>query len=331
MSWLLENWFGSKESLEQVKEDIHENLHKEFYLGLSGIENPEQSSTRIASKELFLQMNGPWDSKLEEAETELLQYVHDELPAVVRDEVGIIPFYTHVTEEGYLVLTYIRNAMSRDILLQRVPLVLMTPDGGIVARKIFDLTAMGPLGDMSSRPCEFMFRWDEFDNIPEKEVPLTLAYKKPNLKKADIDDSETGGLSIDEVVHYNKALKNIQPLEDGSVDLQVLDVKADEEENGGLKIVVVFRNGLDKRLEFTEVPIIVTDKTGDSVAKVHYTLENMKVDAKGHKLWLFKIPADSLLKSIDDFAELTAFIPKAKQQRKSPVVAPSANNKDILQ
>jgi len=331
MSWLLENWFGSKESLEQVKEDIHENLHKEFYLGLSGIENPEQSSTRISSKELFLMMNGPWDTKLDEAESELLQYVHDELPAVVRDEVGIIPFFTQTSPEGYLVLTYIRNSMSRDILLQRVPLVLMTPDGGIVARKIFDLTALGPIGDMSSRPCEFMFRWDEFDNIPEKEVPLTLAYKKPTLKKADIDDRETGGLSVDELVQYNRALKNIEPVEEGNVDLQVLDVKADEEEEGGLKVVVVFRNGLSKRLEFTEVPVIVSDKAGEEVAKIHFTLENMKVDANGHKLWLFKIPASSLLKSIDDFTGLTAFIPKAKQQRKSPVVAPSADNKDILQ
>lgn len=330
MSWLLENWFGSKESLEQVKEDIHENLHKEFYLGLSGIENPEQSSTRIPSKELFVLMSGPWENKLEDTESELLQYIHDELPAVVRDEVGIIPFFTQVTQEGYLMLTYIRNATSRDILLQRVPLVLMTPEGEIVARKIFDLTALGPIGDMSSRPCEFMFRWDEFDKVPEKETPLTLHYKKPVLKKSEIDDTETGGLTNKEVVHYSQELAKLPPLEAGNVDLQVLDVKVDEE--GDLKVVVVFRNGLEKRLEFNEVPIFVHDQTGDSVAKVQFTLENMKVTAKNHKIWLFKIPASSILKPVDAASELTAFIPKAKQQKNvTPKVTPATDNKDLLQ
>lgn len=330
MSWLLENWFGSKESLDQVKEEIHENLHKEFYLGLSGIENPEQSSTRVPAKELYLVMHGPWDSKLEDNEAELLQYVHDELPAVVRDEVGVIPFYTQVTEEGYLVLTYIRNASSRGVLLQRLPLILLTPEGEVVAKKIFDLTPLGPVGEMSSRPAEFLFRWEEFDKVPEKEVPLTLAYKKVVVKKNEVQDTETGGLTPKEVDQYLAKLAMIDPLGEGEVDLQVLDVQASDE--SGLKIVVAFRNGLEKRLEFTEVPIIVSDKSGDSVAKVHFTLENMKVAAKSNKLWLFEIPASSLSKPVVNIAELTAFIPKARQQKKASTnVTPASDNKDLLQ
>lgn len=330
MSWLLENWFGSKESLEQVKEDIHENLHKEVYLGLSGIENPEQSSTRVPSKDLYLVMHGPWENKLEESEAELLQYVHDELPAIVRDEVGIFPFYSQVTEEGYLLLAYIRNAGSRGVLLQRVPLVLTTPDGEIVAKKIFDLTPIGPIGDMSSRPCEFLFRWEEFSKVPEKEVPLTLGYRKVVVKKNDVRDTETGGLTADEVAKYSMHLEDIPPLGAGEVDLQVLDVQAGDE--GGLKVVVAFRNGLSKGLEFTEVPIMVHDKTGDSVARVHYTLENMKVPADSHKLWLFEIPASSILKPVVNVAELTAMIPKARQQRKAKQsAAPSNDNKELLQ
>ncbi|WP_243014849.1 SLAP domain-containing protein, partial [Brevibacillus borstelensis] len=179
MSWLLENWFGSKESLEAVREEIQENLHKEIYLGVSGIENPEQSSNRVPSKELFLSLHGPWDT-LDEQEAELLRFVHDELPAVVRDEVGIFPFYTQVTQEGYLVLTYIRNSTQQSILLDRLRLNLVTPEGKVVATKSFEMMTFGPIGDESSRPCEFLFRWDEFDDLPEKEVPLTLGYQRPS-------------------------------------------------------------------------------------------------------------------------------------------------------
>lgn len=332
MSWLLENWFGSKESLEQVREDIHEHLHKEFYLGVSGIDNPQQSANRIEAKELFLTMNGPWDDQLDEAEQELLQYIHDELPPVVRDEVGIIPFYTQVTAEGYLVLTYIRNATNRNVLLQKLPLTLVTADGEEVARKTFDLMEKGPVGHMASRPMEFMFRWEEFDRIPDKEVPLTLIFKKPEKRRVEESEDLNIGLSADEQAHYVQKAKEKAPVEQGQVDLQVLDIKPGKDK--GLKVVVVFRNGLEKRLEFTEVPIIVHDKAGDAVARVNYTLENMKVEANSQRIWAFDIPATSIKKSEVNVEELTAFIPKARQRKndKAAYAEPGfEDNKGLLQ
>lgn len=331
MSWLLENWFGSKESLEQVREDIHEYLHKELYLGVSGIEQPEQSANRVDSKELFLLLNGPWDNQLEEAEQELLQYVHDELPPVVRDELGIFPFYTQVTNDGYLVLAFVRNSTDRSILLQKLPLTLVTAEGEEVAKKTFDLIATGPVGDMSSRPIEFMFRWDEFSQIPEKEVPLTLTYKKPPSSRAEDNQELNIGLSANETDHYMKKAAEETPVKAGEVDLQVLDIKSSVD--NGLKVVVVFRNGLEKRLEFTEVPIIVHDKAGETVARVHYTLQNMKVEAKSHRVWAFDIPSSSMKQQGVDIAELTAFIPKAQQRKKAePFTAPEADdNKGLLQ
>lgn len=330
MSWLLENWFGSKESLEQVREDIHEHLHKELYLGVSGIENPEQSSTRIPSNELDLVLNGPWDNKLDETESELLQYIHDELPPVVRDEVGILPFFTQVTSEGYLVLAYIRNATDRNVLLQRLPLSLVTPEGEEVAHKTFDLMAHGPIGDLCSRPVEFLFPWNEFSRLPEEEVPLTLAYKKAKSKKRTISDTPDLGLTAEVLERYQKQVADLAPVEEGHVDLQVLDMMKGDED--GIKVVVAFRNGLAKRLEFTEVPIMIHDKSGDSVARVHFSLENMKVDANSSRIWVFEIPASSINKPDVDVAELKAFIPQAKQQKKkASSFTQNVENKGLLQ
>lgn len=327
MSWLLENWFGSKESLEQVREDIHEHLHKEFYLGVSGIDNPEQSSTRIASKELDLVINGPWDNNLEEAETELLQYIHDELPPVVRDEIGIFPFFSQVTDDGYVVLTYIRNATDRSVLLQKLPLTLITDEGEVVARKSFDLISAGPIGDLSSRPFEFLFRWNEFSKLPEQEVPLTLTYQKPT--KAEIGQELNKGLSKEEAEKYLKQTETA-PVKLGQVDLQVLDIMPGED--NGIKVVVAFRNGLEKRLEFTEVPIIVNDEQGNNVARVQYSLQNMKVEAKSNRVWAFEIPATSIKQENVDLTKLTATIPKARQSKKQPFTNHVVeNNKGLLQ
>jgi SLAP domain-containing protein len=320
MSWLLENWFGSKESLEQVREEIHEHLHKEIYLGVSGIDHPEQSSNRIPSKELFLALHGPWENNLDEQEVELLHFIHDELPPVVRDEVGIIPFFTQVTQEGYLVLTYIRNATNRSVLLQRLPLSLVTPEGEVVARKTFEMLTFGPIGDESSRLCEFLFRWSEFDKIPEKEVPLTLEYRKPD-KKANEPGIAGGELTEAEQQKYREQAAAF-PVEEGKVDLQVLDIT--EGSNNGLKVVVLFRNGLNKRLEFTDVPIIVRDQAGDAVARVQYTLENMKVNPMGQRIWSFEIPVASIKKEGVKAADCTVYIPQAKQQHNEKKAASEA-------
>jgi len=328
MSWLLEKWFGSKENLEQVREEIHKHVQKEVYLGVSGIENPEQSATRVPSQDLDLMLKGPWD-KLDENESELLKYIHDELPAVVRDEVGIVPFYAHATADGYLVLAFIRNATSRSVLLQRLPLSLETPEGEVVCRKTFELLTFGPIADMASRPCEFLFPWKEFSRIPEEEVPLKLVHKRAPVEKRSIPNVETGGLDKEEWANYAGKVAETAPLEDGQVDLQVLDVK--EGENNGVKVVVLFRNQLDKGLEFTQVPILLRDKAGRQIAKVNFTLENMRVESKSYRIWAFGIPASALKAPVEDVSQITAFVPKPKQQKKAASTFVHAENKGLLQ
>lgn len=312
MSWLLENWFGSKESLEQVREEIQEHLHKERYLGVSGIENPEQSSTRVASKELFLTLYGPWGNKLEDVEEELIQYIHDELPAVVRDEVGVMPFFTNPTAEGFLVLTFIRNATKRDVVIKKLPLALVTAEGEVVARKTFDLVNIGAIADMSSRPCEFLFRWDEFIKVPEQEIPLSIVIESSGKNKPVLPEAYkvSEGLTPDEISKYKDMIDDQLEVLPGKVDIQPLDIASAEE--GGLKVVVLFRNGLDKNLQFTEVPIIIRDKNQEEVARIQYGLKNMNVGANSSKLWGFYVPASSLKKEKVNPAECTAFIPDPK-------------------
>lgn len=314
MSWLLENWFGSRESLEVVKEEIQENLHRETYLGISGIDNPKQSATRVEPKELNLALLGPWGQNLEDAEADLLQLVHDELPLVVRDELGIIPFYVNVLKEGYLVLTFIRNASNREVLLNKLPLSLVAPDGTVVASKTFDMLQFGPIGEMSSRPSAFLFRWSEFTDIPDEEVPLSLAYF-PMTKKGRLSEEQlqqASSLSPDERQKYESLAMAEHPVTTGKVNLRVLEIMPGDA--GGLKVIVLFSNGLDKRLEFTEVPIQIRDKEGKEVASMHYGMKNLRVDARSSRIWAFFVPFDSLKKPVMDPSDLNALIPEAKPE-----------------
>ena len=311
MSWLLENWFGSKDDLEEVREEIHQHLQTETYIGVSGIDQPEQSANRLASKELFLSLHGDWESRLQETEIELLQFIHDELPPVVRNEVGIIPFFTNVLNEGYLVLTFIRNASDRDVSFRKLPLSLIDPNGHVVATKVFDLAKLGGIGDMSSRPCDFLFRWEEFSQIPQEEVPLRLVYQKPADQSSKIKVSLQDGLTPEEKLRYEKIAQETEPAQ-GEVEIRVLGVNSAEE--GGLRVAVMFHNGLDKSLEFTEVPIILLNPQGEEVTRMHYGLKNLKVAANSSRLWGFHVPEDAMKRPVAHPEECKVVIPKAKPE-----------------
>lgn len=311
MSWLLENWFGSKDDLEEVREEVHEHLQAETYLGVSGIDNPEQSSNRLPSKDLFLSLHGEWESRLQDTEIELLQFIHDELPPIVRSEVGIIPFFTNVLNEGYLVLTFIRNAGDRDVSFNKLPLSLVDPSGNVVATKVFNMTSFGGVGDMSSRPCDFLFRWEEFTQIPEEEVPLRLVYKRPENQASKIKVNLQDGLTPEEKSRYEKIAQSNEPAQ-GEVELRVLGVNSAEE--GGLRVAVLFHNGLDKSLEFTEVPIILLNPQGEEMTRMHYGLKNMKVAANSSRIWGFHVPAESLKKPVGNPEECQVIIPKPKPE-----------------
>ncbi|MGD8190299.1 SLAP domain-containing protein [Brevibacillus ginsengisoli] len=312
MSWLLENWFGSKDDLEEVREEVHENLQMESYFGVSGIDNPEQSSNRISSKDLFLTLHGEWESRLQDTEIELLQFIHDELPPIVRNEVGIIPFFTNVLNEGYLVLTFIRNAADRDVSLNKLPLSLVDPNGNVVATKTFDMAEFGGVGDLSSRPCDFMFRWEEFMNIPEEEVPLRLVYQRPERQDSKIKVNLKDGLTTEEKSRYEKIAQD-QVTTQGEVEIFVLGVNSAEE--GGLRVAVLFHNGLDKSLEFTEVPVILFNSQGEEVSRLHFGLKNLKVLANSSRIWGFHIPADSMKRPVENPEECKVVIPKAKPDK----------------
>jgi len=315
MSWLLENWFGSADSLDEVRDDVHRYAQKETYLGTSGLEKPEQSSNRVPAKELNLSLYGPWYNHLQEFETELLQFIHDELPSVVRDEIGVIPFFTNAVMEGFLVLAFVRNANAREVLINHLPVALVTEDGQFAARKSFEMLPLGPIPAHSSRLFAFLFKWEEFSVIPSQEVPLSLvvdiAKHKQSLLSQELMEQKNG-LTAEEEALYSVIASKQTGAEPGEVNLQVLAITPVEE--GGMKVIVLFKNGLDKRLEFTEVPIYIQDQTGAEVASVSYGVKNLWVNPQESRLWGFYVPLDSLKKDVDP-ADCTAYIPEARPNK----------------
>ena len=314
MSWLLENWFGGKESLDQVREEISGYVQKEVYLGVSGLENPEQSANRMAPQELFLALHGPWGKKLDENEAAFLQFVHDELPPVVRDEVGIISFFATSTREGYLVLTFIRNAGKRDIAFYKLPLSLVNEKGEVLAKKSFDMLKFGSVGDRSSRAADFLFRWEEFRRLPEPDEKLFLHFDAPLKKRITTVAGPEDTLTAAELEHYKKlAVDQRLEVVPGEVKLDALDLLPADD--GAWKVVALFRNGLNNRVEFTDVPIQIRDQQGKEVAVVRFGLKNLRVDPNSSLIWGFRIPPESVKKSRVDLSECTAYIadPESKK------------------
>lgn len=312
MSWLLENWFRSEENLEKVREEINKIAHKEVYLGVSGMDRPELSFTKVESKELTMTLPASWENTLEEAEVDLLQFIHDELPPIVRDELGVIPFYTSVLSNGYLMLAFVRNSGIRRVGFKQLPLSLVTSEGEVIAHKVFEMEDFQNLPGMTSRPCELMFRWEDFARMPQENEELSLLFDAPVKKKEVKKNRLVRELSDEEMAYYEKVAKEQPPVADGVVEATVLDMQVSP--GGSVKVVVLFRNGLDENLEFNSVPILIHDQSGEEVARLQYKLKNLKVAARDNRIWGFFVPAESLKKFGVDPTVCTARVPLAIQK-----------------
>ncbi|WP_232697856.1 SLAP domain-containing protein [Brevibacillus daliensis] len=316
MSYKLANLFGSTEGLDQARKDIHDHLQKEVYLGVSGLEQPELSSNRLSSKELEIYENSFWAKELDDVELEFLQMIHDELPSVVRDEIGVFPFFTNVLNDGFLVITFLRNATEKDIILNKLPLALVDAKGNVYARKTFELLAVGPVPKLSSRPLEFKFDWENFIEMPDEDTQLTMVYDNDTVKQFKRDEElveKHNGLTDEEEETYTQKVEELFPIKKGQVELQAIDLV--QVKDGGLKVIVAFMNGLEKRVEFTEVPVIICDEKGRQIANMHFGMQSLQVQPNNRRLWGFYIPVSSIEAKDMDVSKCKAYVPEARQDK----------------
>ena len=89
-----------------------------------------------------------------------------------------------------------------------------------------------------------------------------------------------------------------------------MGIQAQIDENGSLHTTLLIRNGSEKNVKFEQLPLIVEDASGDSVAKGAFQFEELEVKANTSKPWTFIFPKELVLKEDMDLSKWKVYPPK---------------------
>ena len=269
--------------------------------------------TETTGKEVKTKLHFPANIKIGQEERYYFQFLNNELPLLKENQISLSGIEVHSEENGnVLVKAFIRNSIAKGIRVQEpIPLLLLGPDGNVLARQVFDLTILGELPPESSTPWVF-----EFDsrNVREKEIPQTdwkLAFelkKEKGPHALDLEESWEKSLADTDKEKLEQLVKTIKPPKPGEVNFMGIQSRLDDE--GALHVTLLIRNGSEKNVKLEQLPLNVEDASGEVIAKGAFKLEALEVKANTSKPWTFIFPKELVLKEDADLSKWKAYVPQ---------------------
>lgn len=251
--------------------------------------------------------------KIGQEEKYYYQFLNNELPLLKENQISLSGIEVKTNEDGKVfVQAFIRNSLAKSIQFKEpVPLLLLGPDGDVLARKEFDLSVIGDIPAESSLPWQFLF---EERNVRVKEIPQTdwkLAFELKKTQEPhalDLEESWEKSLADTDKEKLEQLVKSITPPKAGEVNF--MGIQARIHEDGSLHTMLLIRNGSEKNVKLEQLPLTVEDASGDVIASGGFKFDNLEVKANTSKPWTFIFPKELLQKESIDLSTWKAYPPQ---------------------
>jgi accessory Sec system S-layer assembly protein len=238
------------------------------------------------------------------------QFLNNELPPLKENQISLSGIEIRSEEQEWQVVAFVRNSLSRPVKFERIPILLIGPNGEKIGRKIFPMDDLGEIPPKSSRPWIFAFRLSELylTEIPEKG--WKLAFELTSKNRLDLDTSWEERLTDQEKKELAQLVDSLEPPKPGEINF--MGYNAEQLENGDLQVSILIRNGGLQDIQFENLPLIVEDASGDVVSKGSFRLENLVIKAETSKPWTFVFPKNLVSKEVLDLSTWKAYPPQKK-------------------
>ncbi|MBA2874561.1 accessory Sec system S-layer assembly protein [Thermaerobacillus caldiproteolyticus] len=241
------------------------------------------------------------------------QFLNNEQKPLKENQVSLSGIELKQVKQGYMVTAFVRSSLPKPITFSTMPLLLIGPNGEILARKVFDLSELGEIPPRSSRPWKFLF---EHDTLRTSEIPAVdwkLAFELTSRKTHSLDLAESWEKSLadEDKQKLQSLVQSIQPPKPGEVNFMGLQIQ--QTEHGDLHVTLLIRNGSDKNIEIQQLPLQVEDAAGDIVARGAFTLNDFEVKANTSKPWTFIFPKSLVTKENPDFRSWKVSLPQTQE------------------
>ena len=268
--------------------------------------------TESTGKEVKTHLYLPPQLKIGQEEKYYYQFINNELPLLKENQISLSGIEVKKEGDRVFVKAFIRNSLAKAIRFEEpVPLLLLGPDGEMLARQEFDLKTLGEIPAESSMPQVFVF---EKESVKATEIPQTdwkLAFELKKSKqphRLDLEESWEKSLADTGKEKLEQLVNSMTPPKPGEVNFMGIQARMDDE--GQLHTTLLIRNGSEKNVNLEQLPLVVEDASGDVVAKGGFKFDKLEVKANTSKPWTFIFPKELVLKDHIDLSKWKAYPPK---------------------
>lgn len=245
-------------------------------------------------------------------QTYVLKFHHEQLPSLKPNQISISGIRLIPLKEKSVIEAFIRNTLEQPMQFAMLDLVVLDEAGQTLAKKSFDMSEMGPIPAKSSMPWKFMFEKENLvvDEIPNDGWNIAFELKQqPKEHALDLAPSWDEELSAEQRAHLEKLVAGLPKL--GETEVNFMGLEAKMNENDGLAVSILIRNGNSKSVNIEQLPLIVEDADGDRVCKGSFVLEDFEVKGNTSKPWTFIFPESLVQKKDPNLSKWKVYVPEA--------------------
>ncbi len=178
----------------------------------------------------------------------------------------------------------------------------------VLARKSFDLGAIGELPARSSRPWVFEFGPKDMLKVDLPKSGWKLAFQLESKHRLELEPTWEKALDDHAKQQLEALVQKAGAPSKGEVNF--MGVQAQKKDDGTLHVTILIRNGSEKNINLEQLPLHVEDATGEVVAKGGFKLDAFTVNANTSKPWTFIFPKEMVFQDNPDLSKWKAYAPQ---------------------
>ncbi|MFB0830107.1 SLAP domain-containing protein [Brevibacillus laterosporus] len=284
----LKNWFTNDNEMrshEDLKKDLSQTTHNRI---------EEATEKMLKSSDLEVSFNPAWNEMLDQEKKYTLRFLNDSLPDIPEGTLGLTGFSLIPREGAVTVALFIRNASSIPVEMGKLDLAIAV-EGHLFAKGEFDLSPVGIIPPMSSRPWEITFpeelvtnersmdvrQWKLIIGLPQREFVWP--------KNLEIDPAMEKRLTVTQKDRLENMMYNLPFLAPGTVSFTGFDIGL--KEDGRLIVAMLIRSALEDTFQPKALRVVVRERNKEKVI-AEGIVDGSKISLKSgsSKPWILAFP-----------------------------------------
>ncbi|MBM6649195.1 accessory Sec system S-layer assembly protein [Bacillus sp. RIT 809] len=238
----------------------------------------------------------------------IYQFLHKSLPSLQENQISLAGIEAERRDNTYYITTFIRNSVSQPISFETITLLLLNKEDEICARKTFNLSNLEDIPSNVNMPWTFTFEESTMTEAKLSAEGWQLAFEFEKEHTLDLDPAWAAQLADSAKEKLQELVAGLTPPKEN--ELNFLGLQARLAENNGLHTTILLRNGHNRNITLEQLPLHISDATGNVIAKSSFNLKNFEIKANSTKPWTFTFPTTVVAQQDIDLSTWTAFIPK---------------------